>query len=90
MEKGKGRERGSRGVGRLVVENGEIVGEGGKKKRKEKKKERRKKEKKREKKKPSLICSKLSPPSSLQIRCGEEGKEVEKGKGESKRQINII
>ena len=86
MEKGKGRERGSRGVGRLVVEIGEIVGEGGKKekKRKEKKKERKKKEKKRGKKKPSLICSKLSPPSSLQIRCREEGKEVEKGKGSPK------
>ena len=69
------------------------MGEGEKKekKRKEKKKERKKKEKKRgKKKKPSLICSKLSLPSSLQIRCGEEGKEVEKGKGESKRQINII
>ena len=52
MEKGKGRERGSRGVGRLVVEIGEIVGEGEKKekKRKEKKKERKKKKRKGEKK----------------------------------------
>ena len=75
------------------MEIGECGRRGKKRKRKEKKRKKKEKKKKRKggkKKKPSLICSKLSPPSSLQIRCGEEGKEVEKGKGESKRQINII